>query len=179
VGHFVIEAGLCDRRGRVAPPDDRHTAALRALDQRLGDADVPWAKFSSSKTPSGPFQTTVLASRIVFEKSSIVAGPTSRQSRSAGILSAATTFRSASLSNLSAATPVHGQEQFSPAPFFRRLENFRSDGDFVRLDERLPHFAAHGAEESVGHAAADDERVDFAEERLDDVDFSPRFWRPR
>ena len=43
--------------------------------------------------------------------------------------------------------------------------------DLVALDEALADFLALGEEERVGHRAADQERVGFAEQLLDDIDF--------
>jgi hypothetical protein len=75
---------------------------------------VPAAKLGISKTPMGPFQTTVLAPRIAPEKRSMVLGPMSRHSRSAGIASTPTTILSASSANLSAATQSTGRRTFFP-----------------------------------------------------------------
>ena len=59
-------------------------------------AMVPFAKFSHSETPIGPFQTTVPALATASAKRARVFGPMSRPIQPSGISSESTTFHSAS-----------------------------------------------------------------------------------
>ena len=56
----IGDAGLVDGRHRIAAADDRRALDVR---HRLRDAERAGANASISKTPIGPFHTTVFASR--------------------------------------------------------------------------------------------------------------------
>src|SRR6266571_5459893 len=75
---------------------------------------VPAANAGNSKTPTGPFQNTVFASRSFAVNSSLVAGPISTPSRSAGKLATGTTSCSASGANRLAATRSTGSTISTP-----------------------------------------------------------------
>ena len=80
---------------------------------------VPFANFSISKTPIGPFQKTVFASRISFAKFSADSGPMSRPNPDApksvsSILFALVTTVSASAPNLLATTMSLGRTTSTP-----------------------------------------------------------------
>src|SRR6266566_2354788 len=75
---------------------------------------VPAANAGNSKTPTGPFQKTVFASASFEANSSLVAGPISTPSRSAGKLATGTTSCSASGANRVAATRSTGSTISTP-----------------------------------------------------------------
>src|SRR6266567_3970957 len=75
---------------------------------------VPAAKAGNSKTPTGPFQKTVLASESLRANSSLVRGPISRLSRSAGKSVTGYTSCSASAANRVAPTRSTGSTISTP-----------------------------------------------------------------
>src|SRR5437899_4123070 len=89
----------------VVPLD---AASARAI------ARVPWLKASISKMPMGPFQRTVRAAAISFAKASIVRGPMSTPSKSAGKSSAPTTRVAAPAAGRSAARWSTGSTTRTP-----------------------------------------------------------------
>ena len=86
VGHLVGQALLLDRGHRVAAADDDGRAVLGALGEQPRDAPAcRAAKDGTSKTPSGPFQKTVLASASASAIELRLALPMSTMCHDAGI----------------------------------------------------------------------------------------------
>ena len=70
---------------------------------------------------------------------------------------------------------VIGREQEFHFPRLGLLQKVFREFDLVRFDQRLAYGLALRLEEGIGHAAADDEGVDFAQQILDDADFVAHF----
>ena len=101
-----------------SPPPMIETAPLSVRSASVSAiAKVPLAKGSISKTPIGPFHTTVLQSASAAWISAVAFGPLSTPSQPAGIASAATTFDAASAANLSAMTTSVGRIICTPFAF--------------------------------------------------------------
>ena len=152
----VGDAGLLDRRDRVAAADDR-----RALHRghRLRDRrSCPAANASISNTPIGPFQTTVFASRD--------APRVSRDRRRADvephpiadrrIVDVEHLGRRAGL-ELRRDDVIDRQPSATPRAFARAIDVARRV-ELVVLDQRLADRHAARLEERVGHRAADEQR---------------------
>src|SRR5208282_1945507 len=69
---------------------------------------------------------------------------------------------------------IGGQEELELVSF-RLLQKVAGEFDLVFFDQTLAHRFALRLEEGVGHAAADNENVNFAEQVLDDSDFVADF----
>mmetsp|Transcript_14423 Transcript_14423/g.36487 ORF Transcript_14423/g.36487 Transcript_14423/m.36487 type:complete len:206 (-) Transcript_14423:990-1607(-) len=84
---------------------------------------VPLAKASNSKTPIGPFHTTVLQSDRASWNTLRLSGPMSRPIQPSGMLSTDATLVSASAANLSARMTSVGSKNSTPfsLAFFSRL----------------------------------------------------------
>ena len=80
----------------------------------LATALVPSAKAGNSKTPMGPFHTTVLEVAMASAKSFRVSGPMSRPIWSAGSASAGTTVAGASAAKVGATTVSTGSSSSTP-----------------------------------------------------------------
>ena len=95
------------------------------------------------------------------------------------ILSQATVFSVADLAGVEVEGVGHdgvdGQHQLVAGLGQERLRHL----DAVVLDQRAADLLALRLVEGEGHAAADDQRVDLGQERLDDVDLARRPWRRR
>src|SRR5271165_3477453 len=92
------ESSSTARPGRVLPSMNSRLAPPTTVNALLpvmawATASVPPAYGASSKTPIGPFQKTVLAWRMLAANCAADSGPMSRPIWSAGIASAATTWR--------------------------------------------------------------------------------------
>src|SRR5690625_1576139 len=96
-----------------SPPPMIVTASSRPA-SALHTPIVPCAKFSNSKTPIGPFQTTVLASPRCDLNVSTVSLPISSPIISSGMSSTETVRWSASAANSSATTASTGRTILSP-----------------------------------------------------------------
>src|SRR5699024_1386357 len=118
---------LPSRNSRDAPPPveiwlkpasskpSRRTAAAEAASVRpWATALVPAANASNSKTPIGPFHTTVLAETISWPKACPESGPMSRPIWSSGISSTGTTVAGASPENSGATTTSVGSTICTP-----------------------------------------------------------------
>src|SRR5271157_3468158 len=70
---------------------------------------------------------------------------------------------------------VIGGQQELELMGFRLLQKVPGESDLVFFDQTLADGFALRLEEGVGHAAADDEDVDFTEQVLDDSDFVANF----
>mmetsp|Transcript_16505 Transcript_16505/g.56403 ORF Transcript_16505/g.56403 Transcript_16505/m.56403 type:complete len:223 (+) Transcript_16505:30-698(+) len=100
-----------------SPPPMMVMASASTFAMAVATAKVPFANFSNSKTPIGPFQTIVFDALTTSAKTCDVAGPTSRPSHPSGIESTLTTFASASAANLSATTTSVGSRSLTPLAF--------------------------------------------------------------
>src|SRR5271157_1485238 len=74
---------------------------------------------------------------------------------------------------------VIGGQQELELMGFRLLQKVPGESDLVFFDQTLADGFALRLEERVGHAAADDEDVNFAEQVLDDSDFVADFGAPK
>src|SRR5690606_31532509 len=83
---------------------------------------VPWEKAANSKTPMGPFQRMVLALFTTWAMASLVRGPMSIPSQSAGIASTGTTWLLASGAKESATTTSSGSTR-RISPFSARAKS--------------------------------------------------------
>ena len=131
-------------------------------------ARVPASNRGSSKAPIGPFQNTVRAARITSPNSAAVPGPMSAPFHPAG--SDVPAWRTSPPFSGSKSTPS-GDERGDVA---RQMDAVPGLGeqplarvDLVRLDHRVAHRLAPGDEEREAHAAADGERVDDLQQRVD------------
>src|SRR6185437_10838748 len=93
--------------------------AAVALASASATAIVPLAVASISNTPTGPFQTIVLAPSRIFSNAAVVSGPMSTHSQSAGMVVRVTTLVAPTVrplkSSLSVATKSVPSTSFSPA----------------------------------------------------------------
>ena len=176
---------MCDMRGArpalltaatESPPPMIETAPLSVRSASVSAiAKVPLAKGSISKTPIGPFHTTVLQSASAAWISAVAFGPLSTPSQPAGIASAATTFDAASAANLSAMTTSVGR--IICTPFALRAPRSAA-AELVVLDERVADLEAARLEEGERHPAADDDLVALLDQRLEHGDFDDTFAPP-
>ena len=125
---------------------------------------VPAANGASSNTPIGPFQKTVFGPcRAPRRTRPPSRGPMSRPSRSAGIASTGTASCSASAANCVAATTSTGSTILPAA----RSSRSPAGVDHLLLEQRPADLVALRLEEREAHAAADQQRVDLGQQRLD------------
>src|SRR5579871_207937 len=105
------------------PPMMVVAPAAVALASASATAIVPLAVASISNTPTGPFQTIVLAPRRIFSNAAVVSGPMSTHSQSPGMVVLVTTFVAPTVrplkSNLSVATKSVPRTSLSPASLSR------------------------------------------------------------
>ena len=132
---------------------------------------VPAAKAGISKTPMGPFQTMVLAPMISSEKRSMVLGPMSRPIQSAGKFSVSVEDLGVGVGGEFVGEDVIDGQQEADTVGLGFGESFFGGLDLVGFEQRLADFLTLGFEEGVGHAAADEQRIDLAEQVVDDFDF--------
>src|SRR3954470_13512596 len=109
------------------PPITVVAPAAVALASASATASVPLAVASISNTPTGPFQTTVLALSKISSNLAIVFGPMSTPSQPAGISFTPTTFSSPTVralkSSLSVTTKSSPSTSLSPASASNFLAN--------------------------------------------------------
>ena len=122
---------------------------------------VPAANRSSSNTPMGPFQKTVRASRMTSLKRPAVSGPMSSPFHPVG--------RSVPRWRTSSSGP-RADDVGRQMDRLVRLEEAPAVVDLVGLEKRVADLVALGREEGEAHAAADGERVDDPEQRVDDTE---------
>ena len=131
---------------------------------------VPTAKAGISKTPMGPFQMMVLAvgDFLGEERDGLGADVEGHPVSGEGTV-AFEDLRGSVGGELVGEDVVDGQQEANSLGC-RFGEGFLGGIDLVRFEERLAGVLPLGLEEGVGHAAADEERVDFAQQILDDLD---------
>ena len=93
-------------------------------DRTFAIAFVPFANFSNSNTPNGPFHITVLAFFNTCVNSSIAFGPISNPCHPFGISFESTTIVSASFENSFPQTVSIGNNNLTPFFFFFSLVSF-------------------------------------------------------
>ena len=171
VGHPVGEPSLLDRRRRVAAADDRGGArrsATSARDRRACRRRTA----AISKTPIGPFQTTVCASaQRVPRTPRRVCGPMSRIRHPGGhVVDARPSRLGASAANSLGDDDVDRQRRARRrAPRARAAR--RASVELVRpRPATLPISSPLRLQEGVRHAAADEQRVDLRQQVLDHAD---------
>ena len=104
---------------------------------------VPCANSGNSKTPMGPFQTTVFALRIRSRNSATVFGPMSMAILPVGHVHAVHELRLRRLRELRAHRVVHGEEHFHPG-LLRLVQERLRRAEEVLLHEGLADGVALG-----------------------------------
>src|SRR5262249_15610554 len=132
---------------------------------------VPMSKGSSSKAPNGPFQTSVLTRASTEQTCSMLRGPMSRIISSPPTPSTATTREGALAANVLATTASTRNMSSRPLAFALRLSCDRARvRPEILLAQRFSHGMSARGQKGIGHAAADDERVDLCEQAAEQVE---------
>ena len=134
-------------------------------------ARVPSPNVGTSNTPSGPFQTIVLRRLQRLLEGLACCGPMSTTDQQLGILWTGTILCSAPrVTSLATTTSVGSRN--CDALLLGGLEDALARPRRGPLEQALAHRVALGDEEGVGHAAADDERVDLVHQVLEHLDLA-------
>ena len=143
-----------------SPPPTTVNAFVSAI--AWATVRVPAANRSSSNMPIGPFQKTVRASMITSLNAAAVPGPMSKPFAPSG-------RRVPNVAKLpSASTPTMSSGRWIVLPAGRAAR--RHVSTWSRLEQRVADRVALRGEEREAHRAADDERVDDLQQRLDDAE---------
>ncbi len=173
VGDLVGKAAAAHSSRGVAAADDGDGVALG---QGLGDSDGAVGKAGFSNTPMGPFQTTVLrgldgAGRTARWSWGRCPGPSCRR----GLRRRLHSIDSASGGNSVASTVSTGQQELNALLLGLGHHVLGSSRPCRRPAGRC-RCRSPGRQEGVGHAAADDERVDLLQQVVDDARACRRPW---
>ena len=122
---------------------------------------VPSANGASSNTPIGPFQNTVFALASTCANAATDSGPMSRPFQPSGIFSTGTVRVLASAEKSSATTTSTGSTTLPDSSSRRQLSIWSSSSSESPTPQPL------GGEEGEAHPAADQQRVDLRQQRLD------------
>ena len=148
-------------RGRVAAADDAERALPVASTIACATPRVPSANGASSNTPIGPFQNTVFAPARTCANAVTDSGPMSRPFHPSGIFSTGTVRCSPRPRSRRRPPRRVGSTILPPTPAAA------GSCDLVLLQQRVTHSEPLRREEGEAHPAADQQRVDLRQQRLD------------
>ena len=160
----------------VSPPPAMENASDRAI--AFASDWVPPAKASNSKTPTGPFQTMVPASRMMAASAAHDSGTDIEDHVVVCDVRVDAFFAVASAAETSCRPRTSiGIGTSAAAPRIRiALVRF---ADQLGLPQAIADLVCVGQQEGVGDASADDQHVDLARQRFVSIDELGRHFRSR